>query len=176
MRIITATNRNLEAEVKRGTFREDLWYRLNIYPITLPPLRARREDITPLALFFLNRTAKKMGKDIRKIPPKVMEALRQYPWPGNVRELENVIERAVINTRGPSLQLAAKIPVAPAGPPEPVSQSMAARERDHILQVLQEADWKIEGTDGAAARLGLNPSTLRGRMRKLGITRNTRHS
>ena len=176
VRIIAATNRDLEAEVRQGAFREDLWYRLHIFPIMLPPLRQRREDIPLLASFFLNRTAKKMMKDIQKIPPAVMAALQEYPWPGNVRELENVIERAVINTQGPLLQLASRIALAPAATaPAAPSQSLADRERDHILQVLEEAGWKIEGQDGAAARLGLNPSTLRGRLRKFGITRPTRH-
>ena len=176
VRIIAATNRDLQEEVKRGAFREDLWYRLHIFPITLPPLRQRPEDIPLLAKFFLNRFAKKLGKDIKKIPRKVIKALQQYPWPGNVRELENVIERAAINTQGLLLQLAGGISAAPATTPSLSTQSLAAMERDHILKVLQEVVGRIEGKDGAAARLGLNSSTLRGRMRKLGITRNTRHS
>ena len=177
VRIIAATNRDLMEEVRQGTFREDLWYRLHIFPITLPPLRHRREDIPLLAKFFLSRIAKKLGKDIQKIPSKVMKALVHYPWPGNVRELENVIERAAINTQGPILQLAGEIPAAPAAAapdaasPGPAGQSLADRERDHILQALQETGWRIEGKNGAAAKLGLNPSTLRGRLRKYGITR-----
>ncbi len=172
VRVIAATNRDLEEEVRRGAFREDLWYRLHIFPITLPPLRQRRKDIPLLAKFFLGRVAKKLGKDIRKIPRGVMEALQQYPWPGNVRELENVIERAAINTQGPILQLADKVTAAPvAASPEPAGRSLADRERDHILQALQETGWRIEGKNGAAAKLGLNPSTLRGRLRKYGITR-----
>ena len=176
VRFIAATNRDLQEEVKQGAFREDLWYRLHIFPITLPPLRQRPEDIPQLARYFLNRVAKKLGKNIQKIPSKVMQALQHYPWPGNVRELENAIERAAVNTRGPSLELAGDFLAAPPAASAPANQSLSALERDHILQVLDDAGWKIEGPGGAAARLGLNPSTLRGRLRKLGITRHTRHS
>jgi formate hydrogenlyase transcriptional activator len=170
-RIIAATNRDLEEEVRKGRFREDLWYRLNVFPITVPPLRQRQEDIPLLVQSFVNRFSRKLGKEITKIPPQVLQALQQYPWPGNVRELENVIERSLIDTKGPILQLAEKI-TAPA-PPTPVSppQSLEAVERAHILRILQEVRWKIDGKDGAAARLELNPSTLRSRMRKLAIER-----
>jgi formate hydrogenlyase transcriptional activator len=158
--------------VKKGRFREDLWYRLNVFPITLPPLRQRKEDIPLLVQSFVHRFNRKLGKEITKIPPQFLEALRQYPWPGNVRELENVIERAVINTKGPVLHPVEKIGAsflseAPASP----NKSLEAVERAHILQVLEEVNWKITGKDGAAARLELNPSTLRSRMRKLSIVR-----
>jgi formate hydrogenlyase transcriptional activator len=112
-----------------------------------------------------------MGKEITKIPPHVLEALRQYPWPGNIRELENVIERALIDTKGPVLQLPEKINTSLAAAPAYPSKSLEAVERTHILQVLEEVSWKIDGKDGAAARLELNPSTLRSRMRKLAIVR-----
>ena len=171
-RIIAATNRDLEEEVRKGRFREDLWYRLNVFPITVPPLRQRKEDIPLLVQSFVNRLSRKMGKEITKIPQQVVEALQQYSWPGNIRELENVIERAIIDTKGPVLQLAGKINASLAPTTAPPSQSLEAVERAHILQVLEEVRWKIDGKDGAAAKLELNPSTLRSRMRKLAIVRN----
>ena len=172
IRIIAATNRDLEEEVRQGRFREDLWYRLNVFPITVPPLRQRQEDIPLLVKSFVTRLARKLGKEITKIPPEVLEALQQYPWPGNVRELENVMERAVINTRGPVLQLVEPIATVQAETPELPNNTLEAMERAHILQTLNQLKWKIEGKDGAASHLGLNPSTLRSRMRKLGISKN----
>ena len=171
VRIIAATNRDLEGEVRKGRFREDLWYRLNVFPITVPPLRQRKDDIPLLVQSFVNRLSRKMGKEITKIPQQVLNTLQQYSWPGNIRELENVIERALIDTKGPVLQLAGKINASLALMPASPSQSLEAVERAHILQVLQEVNWKIDGKDGAAARLELNPSTLRSRMRKLAIIR-----
>jgi PAS domain S-box-containing protein len=171
VRIIAATNRDLEEEVRKGRFREDLWYRVNVFPITVPPLRQRQEDIPLLVQSFVHRFSRKMGKEITKIPPHVLEALRQYPWPGNIRELENVIERALIDTKGPVLQLPEKINTSLSAAPAYPSKSLEAVERTHILQVLEEVSWKIDGKDGAAARLELNPSTLRSRMRKLAIVR-----
>jgi len=172
VRIIAATNRDLEEEVRKGRFREDLWYRLHVFPITVPPLRRRKEDIPLLVQSFVHRLSRKMGKEVTKIPPQLLESWQQYSWPGNVRELENVIERALIDTKGSVLQLATKmndlLPAAPASP----SESLEAVERAHILQVLEKVGWKIEGKDGAAARLELNPGTLRSRMRKLAIYRN----
>jgi len=172
VRIIAATNRDLEKEVRNGRFREDLWYRLNVFPITVPPLRQRQEDIPLLVKAFVQRFNRKMGKEVTKIPPEVMESLCRYSWPGNVRELENVIERAIIDTKGSVLQLTTKIGAAPL-PASPVSsgESLEEMERAHILQVLEKVGWKIEGKDGAAARLEINPSTLRFRMRKLKIAR-----
>jgi PAS domain S-box-containing protein len=172
VRIIAATNRDLEEEVKKGRFREDLWYRLNVFPITVPPLRQRQEDIPLLVQSFVHRFNRKLGKEITKIPPQFLEALRQYPWPGNVRELENVIERAIIDTKGPVLHPVEKIGASfPSEAPASPNKSLEAVERAHILQVLEEVSWKITGKDGAAARLELNPSTLRSRMRKLSIVR-----
>jgi transcriptional regulator with GAF, ATPase, and Fis domain len=173
VRIIAATNRDLEEEVRKGRFREDLWFRLHVFPITLPPLRQRQEDIPLLVQSFVQRFSRKMGKEITKISPHVLEALRRYPWPGNVRELENVIERAVIDTKGPVLQLAAKISASQSPASAFPSESLEAVERAHILQVLEKVGWKIEGKDGAAARLELNPSTLRFRIRKLNIVRHS---
>ena len=172
VRLIAATNRDLEEEVRQGRFREDLWYRLNVFPITLPPLRQHPGDIPLLAKNFVNQFARKMGKEITNIPPEVFHVLQQYAWPGNVRELENIMERAVIHTTGPLLQLAERINGSRKASPEPPNQSLEAVERAHILQVLEEVRWKIEGKDGAAARLELNPGTLRSRLRKLGIVRN----
>jgi len=172
VRIIAATNRNLEKEIAMGNFRKDLWYRLNVFPITLPPLRQRKEDIPLLVNEFVQRYSKKIGKDITKIPDSAMETLQRYPWPGNIRELQNVIERAVINTPGTLLQLADQLDstVAVDSTPNP-RRSLQEIERESILRVLEETSWRIEGAKGAADILGLNPSTLRGRMRKFGIRR-----
>jgi len=172
VRIIAATNRHLQEEVRARRFREDLWYRLNVFPITVPPLRNRKEDIPLLARFFVAKFSKKLGKSIREIDPEVMGSLMRYSWPGNVRELENVIERAVICTPGTRLRLADQIAVdLPVSPPALLSRNLMDVEREHILRTLEEHKWQIEGEQGAAAVLGLNPSTLRGRMRKLGIHR-----
>ena len=171
-RIITATNRNLEDEIKQGRFRQDLWYRLNVFPITLPPLRQRSGDIPLLVNEFAKRFSKKIGRVITKIPDNTMEALKKYPWPGNIRELQNVIERAVINSPGAVLQLADTLEGSvEMDPTETQGRSLKDIERETILKVLEETEWKIEGKNGAAAILDLNPSTLRGRMRKFGIQR-----
>ena len=168
VRIIAATNRNLEEEVKKGRFREDLWYRLNIFPVTMPPLRDRLDDIPLLVDFYIKKICKRLGKSIEIIPTNVMDALQNYHWPGNIRELENVLERAVINSSGPKLRLVDEL--------KPHQKDlMTARktletvERDHILRVLDQTQWKVSGKNGAAEILGLNRSTLRARMRKLGI-------
>ena len=174
VRIIAATNRNLENEIKNGHFRKDLWYRLNVFPITLPPLRQRVDDIPLLVHEFVKRFSKKIGRDITKIPDTSMEALQKYPWPGNIRELQNVIERAVINTQGKSLNLVDKLDRSvEMDSPENQSRSLHDIERESILKALKDTDWKIEGQNGAADILGLNPSTLRGKMRKFGIRRNS---
>jgi len=172
VRIIAATNRNLEEEARQGRFREDLWYRLNVFPITVPPLRQRQEDIPLLVQAFVARFAKRVGKEeITRIPGATMESLCRYQWPGKIRELENVIERAVINTSGTALNLA-----APLDAPQFLPTSGLARrtleevEREYILQILQETGGRISGNKGAATILGINPSTLRARLRKLGIT------
>ena len=167
-RIIADTNRNLEEEVRKGRFREDLWYRLNIFPITSPPLRDRRDDIPLLVDYYVKRISKRMGKAINIISVLTMNALQKYHWPGNVRELENVIERAVINSSGPKLRLIDELKT----PPRDLStskSSLAAVERDYILQVLELTKGKISGTDGAAEILDLDRSTLRARMKKLNI-------
>jgi PAS domain S-box-containing protein len=172
VRIIAATNRDIMMEVKNGLFREDLWYRLNVFPITLPPLRQRKEDIPLLVNFFANLFGKMIGKPIKNITPEALEALQDYSWPGNVRELANVIERAVINVQGTVLYLANKLqPSQTANLSSNDKKSLTEMERDIILQRLEETDWKIEGPNGTARSLGLTPSTLRFRMTKLGIQR-----
>ncbi len=174
VRIIAASNRNLEEEIKNGSFREDLYYRLNVFPITIPPLRARKEDIRLLVDFFVAKFNKKIGKRIETIPKEALEALENYDWPGNVRELESVIERATIISTGPSLRILDHFNASlkarePAGLDV---KALAELEHDHILQVLRKTNWRVEGKNGAAAILDINPSTLRARMRKLGIQRN----
>jgi chemotaxis protein methyltransferase CheR len=172
VRVIAATNRDLEGEVRKGGFRKDLWYRLSVFPITIQPLRERAEDIPLLVEFLVQKLSRKLGKRIQKIPSSVIKTLQKYPWPGNVRELENVIERAIINTLGPELQLAEKL-MTPLAEDLAESQnaSLGEVERDYIVRILEERHWKIEGIDGAARILNLNPSTLRGRIRKFGIRR-----
>jgi transcriptional regulator with GAF, ATPase, and Fis domain len=171
VRLISATNRNLEQEVREGRLRQDLWYRINVFPITLPPLRQRKDDIPLLVSAFVTKLSKRMGKVIRKVPEKVMDELQSYDWPGNIRELENVIERAVISSEGPVLTLADRLVTRQSPSAQAAPKTIESLEREHILSVLEQTRWKIEGKHGAAATLGLNPSTLRGRMRKLGIQR-----
>jgi chemotaxis protein methyltransferase CheR len=174
LRVIAATNRNLEEEVQNGNFRQDLWYRLNVFPITVPPLRIRKGDVPLLVDSFVKKFSRPLGKSIETITQATMKTLENYSWPGNVRELENVIERAVINTEGTKLWLADKLE-PPQGSDLSLTQlsTLAEIERDHIIQVLEEKNWTIEGEKGAAVILGLNPSTLRARLRKLGIKRPT---
>jgi transcriptional regulator with GAF, ATPase, and Fis domain len=168
VRIIAATNRDLQAEVQKGAFREDLWYRLNIFPITMPPLRDRLDDIPLLVNFYIDRISRRLGKVIKVIPAGVMDALRQYHWPGNVRELENVLERAVINSSGPKLRLVDELR-KPRGDAPPPERTLEHVERDYIHRVLERTGWKVSGKDSAAEILGLDRSTLRARMRKLDI-------
>jgi PAS domain S-box-containing protein len=168
VRVIAATNRNLEQEVRRGRFREDLWYRLSIFPITVPPLRERVEDIALLVDFFVDKISKRLGKSIESIPTSVMNILQEYQWPGNVRELENVLERAVINSSGPKLRLVDELKKQNKDLTS-TKKTLEQVERDHIVRVLEQTNWKVSGQDGAAEILGLNRSTLRARIRKLGI-------
>ena len=170
VRIVATTNRNLEEEIRKGRFRQDLYYRLNVFPITVPPLRQRKEDIPLLVEAFIERYARKLGKQITSIQKETMRALQDYPWPGNVREVESVLERAVILCTGPVLQLADKLEIASL-PLSSTVRTLEETERTQILKTLTETRWRIEGKDGAAAILGLNPSTLRARMHKLGIVR-----
>jgi PAS domain S-box-containing protein len=179
VRIISATNRALPDAVAAGTFREDLYYRLNVFPISLPPLRERPGDVALLTHFFVARYAAKIGRRITHVPPDVMARLEAYPWPGNVRELENVIERAVILSMGPALEVRADVlpesvaaPVAPGSPDG--GQRIVDVEREHVLSVLKQTGWRIEGPAGAAQALGMHPNTLRSRMKRLGIHRQPR--
>jgi formate hydrogenlyase transcriptional activator len=175
VRIIAATNRDLHAEVGATRFRADLYFRLNVFPIVLPPLRVRRDDIPRLLQHFVTKTARKLGRTIDGISPTFIERARAYEWPGNVRELENLVERALIMSRDGVLDASELFagPTSAAGAEPAGDDTLEEIERAHIRRVLDAADWRIEGDRGAARKLGLNPSTLRGRMRKLGI-RNTR--
>ena len=173
VRVIAATNRRLAERVRQGKFREDLFYRLNVFPIYSLPLRERPEDIPLLLRHFLQKYADKMGKQIDKVPKAAMERLMQYEFPGNVRELQNLIERAVILTTGPTLQLRKVLPdlkQAAAGK-ERSFRSFEQVQRDHILEALRRTHWRVSGKMGAARILGLNPKTLASKMRKLGIRR-----
>ncbi len=200
VRVIAATNRDLARGMADGSFRSDLYYRLNVFPVHVPPLRERREDIPLLVHYFVARYAAKIGRRITSVPADAMERLVAYAWPGNVRELENVIERAVILSPGPDLRIAAgalpasatlpspppaaeaappveiAVPPMPGPPADGASLSLEATERNHILAVLVRTGWRIDGAGGAARLLDLNPSTLRSRMKKLGIRRSTASS
>jgi len=171
VRIIVSTSRNLREEIKEGRFREDLYYRLNVFPITIPPLRQRLDDVPLLVDHFVKKFSRKMGRQIKIIPREVMKALQGYAWPGNIRELEHVIERAMITTQGSVLRLAEKIDGSPPPDRKNGSLSITDAEREHILKALEKTEWRIEGNNGAASLLDLNPSTLRSRMQKLGIVR-----
>jgi formate hydrogenlyase transcriptional activator len=187
VRVLAATNRDLQQAVREGTFRADLYYRLHVIPLRVPPLRERRSDVARLALFFLERSARKSGRPARAISSDTLERLAAYDWPGNVRELQNVIERAVVLSAGPVLEIdpavlrnppapAAPAPAAPApaaqGTPNAVDETgLEQMERRHIVSVLERAAWVVEGPKGAAQLLDMNPSTLRSRMKKLGIAR-----
>jgi transcriptional regulator with GAF, ATPase, and Fis domain len=178
VRTIAATNRNLHRDVRDGRFRSDLYYRLSVFPIEVPPLRNRREDIPLLVWHFIQSRQRALNRTITRIPKTVMAALQAYEWPGNVRELQNVIERAMILSPGPVLHVEEALgPTTPeqegSGRSRP-AESLRDIERAHIVQVLDRCGWTIEGRGQAAERLGLNPSTVRNRMRKLGIRRPAR--
>jgi len=171
-RIIAATNKNLEEEVKKGTFRQDLFYRLNVFPIYIPPLRERKEDIIPLAFYFLKKFSEKYGKKIRNISNSELSKLLNYHWPGNVRELKHVIERAVISSSGSTINFVFDISLNKTqAESKEVVKTLAEIEKEHIEKVLSLTGWRVSGPKGAANLLGVKPSTLRFRMKKLGITR-----
>jgi len=174
VRLVAATNRNLADMVKRNEFRSDLYYRLNVFPIPLPSLRARREDIPALVEHFVEIYARRMGKQIQHIPAETMSALGLYQWPGNIRELQNFIERSVILTSGSVLH-----PPLASLKSAPEAESLGAitlqdAERDHIRKTLEQTRWVVAGPNGAAARLGIKRSTLYFRMQKLGISRSNK--
>jgi PAS domain S-box-containing protein len=166
VRVIAATNRDLAEHVRKGRFREDLYYRLKVFPIQIPPLRERVEDIPLLAFAFMEEFSTRMGKKITKIPRKAMEMLQNHTWQGNIREFRNVVEHSVIVTSSDTLKLTL-LGEAPTRVAQPVT--LAEAEREHILKTLESTAWRIKGAHGAAARLGLQPSTLYSRMQKLGI-------
>jgi PAS domain S-box-containing protein len=198
VRVIAATNRDLLGEVSQRRFREDLYYRLNVFPIRLPPLRQRPDDIPLLVRFLVGKFAARIGKQLQQVGQQTMARLAAYPWPGNVRELENVLERAVILANGPTLEVgpdvlpafasplpdttsrngaeaaakaASESPSAAASPATAPQPTLEAMERQYILDVLRKTNWLITGPRGAALMLGMNPSTLRSRLKKLGISR-----
>jgi formate hydrogenlyase transcriptional activator len=170
VRVIAATNSDLMAAVSEGRFRSDLYYRLHVFPILVPPLRARREDIALLACHFLEAYRVKLKRPALELSAQAMERLTQYTWPGNVRELQNVIERAVILARSPVVDIEPQFLMTSPPPPEP-SPNLTEMERRHIVQVLETTHWRIYGPRGAASQLGMNPSTLRSRLKKLGVRR-----
>ena len=173
VRIIAATNRDLKEMIRAGRFREDLYYRLNVFPITMPPLRQRKEDIPLLVDHFVAKFNKKIGKKIDSISKDTLNSLQEYHWPGNVRELESVIERAIITSQGPALQVLDRFDAILRTEDQAGHdvKALALVEYDHILQALRKTGWRISGCNGAAHLLGLNPSTLRARMKRLGIAR-----
>ncbi len=195
VRVIAATNRDLSAMMREGKFRSDLFYRLNVVPVTLPALRERADDIPLLTMFFLEKSSRKLGRQIRQVAEETILRLCEYAWPGNIRELQNVIERAVVLASGSVLSvdesalpgtaprpfaLPPEAPISapsiPTSPPQANTDnaSLEGVERQHILSVLEKVNWRIEGMGGAAKVLHLEPSTLRSRMKRLGITRQGR--
>jgi len=171
VRVIAATNRNLEEMVEDHQFRSDLYYRLKVFPITVPPLRERPEDISLLVRHFVNKFARRMNKQIETIPIEAMKALQAYPWPGNVRELENFLERAVILSQTSDLFVLISELQRPSLTGGPAAVTLEDAERQHILKALRESKWTVSGPTGAAARLGMKRTTLISKMQKLGITR-----
>ena len=174
VRVIAATNRDLHAELAAGRFRADLFYRLNVFPITVPPLRERREDIPLLVRHFATQAARRLGRAADAVDAAFLQRACAHDWPGNLRELENAVERVLISSRGGATVGADAwvTTLAPAAPTAKAHATLEAVERGHIRLVLDDRDWRIEGASGAAQTLGLNPSTLRGRMRKLGLHKN----
>jgi formate hydrogenlyase transcriptional activator len=168
VRVVSATNQDLAGLVTEKLFRMDLFYRLNVFPVAIPPLRERLEDIPMLVAHFVHRYAEQMNKQIRLISKDALDALVSYPWPGNIRELQNFIERAVILTQTDVLHVST-LPSPPPTPTDPVT--LADAERDHILNALRESNWVVGGAAGAAARLGVKRTTLIGKMRKRGLSR-----
>ncbi len=171
VRIIAATNRDIEQEVKAGKFRRDLFYRLNVFPIVIPPLRKRLEDIPFLVQAFVKEFQKRMGKEIERIPEKTMQALQSYSWPGNVRELRNVIERAVILSKGKTLDV--QVPKRASSETD-ATGTLEDMERRHIVAVLEKTGWRVAGHGSAAEILGLKRTTLQSKMKKLGIKRSNK--
>jgi transcriptional regulator with GAF, ATPase, and Fis domain len=175
-RLIAATNRNLEEDVRAKRFREDLFYRINVFPIHIPPLRHRKEDIPLLAQHFLSLHSVRQGKEFRNLRQGVLDEMTAYDWPGNIRELENVIQRGVISSRPPEFQLPRLGKAQPEARGEQRFDSLKDKEREHILGALRASGGKIHGPGGAAELLEINPSTLTSRIKKLGISRPQRNA
>ncbi len=173
VRILAATNRNLEAEVEEGRFRADLFYRLNVFPITIPPLRNRKDDLKDLINYFITRKSKKHGKQVLHISKADVQRLEEYPWPGNVRELKNILERSVLTSQGQTLKLDESFGGGRTSKTSEINQvkSLQKLEEEHIRATLEACAWKINGEYGAAEKLEMHPNTLRSRMKKLGISR-----
>jgi transcriptional regulator with GAF, ATPase, and Fis domain len=178
VRVVAATNRALAKEVAEGRFRADLFYRLNVCPVRVPPLRERKEDLPLLVAHFLAGFQRKLGRPLRQVTPEAMSQLERYHWPGNIRELQNVLERACVLARGPEVSLAEPLRMAAAATPgasvvggggAAAITTLVEHERRHIERALVAAAGRVNGPRGAAAMLGVNPSTLRSRMQKLGI-------
>ena len=168
VRIIAATNKDLAKAVEEGKFRSDLYYRLNVFPVNLPPLRERKMDIPMLAWTFIDEINSKVGKQIEKISTKSMAAMLRYSWPGNIRELRNVIEYSIIMSDSPVLD----VHLPESSSKNDLADDLDSTQKSHIIKVLEQSGWRIRGATGAAARLGMKESTLRYRMKKLGIERN----
>ncbi len=165
VRVVAATRRDLAPMVAAREFRSDLFYRINVFPVTLPPLAGRREDIPLLAEHFMRRCARRLNRPVERIAPEALEELARRPWPGNLRELANLVERAVLLSTGPELR------IAPCPAAEPEGGTLEEAEREHILRALRSSGWTVGGRGGAAAKLGMKRTTLQSRMRKLGIDR-----
>jgi transcriptional regulator with GAF, ATPase, and Fis domain len=170
VRIIAATNRNLEEEAAAGRFRVDLYYRLNVFPVQLPPLRERKEDLPLLANHFLQLYSQKEKKTIVRLADQVIDTLLNYSWPGNIRELENIMARSVLLTEGDTVT-DLHLPSPQKSLPSATTKTIAENERDYIISIIEKCNGKLEGSDGAAKMMNLNVSTLRSRMKKLGIER-----
>jgi transcriptional regulator with GAF, ATPase, and Fis domain len=173
VRVLAATNRDLQARMASGEFRADLFYRLNVFPIAISPLRQRREDIALLVQHLAEKVARRLGRSLEAVSPAFLARAEAHDWPGNVRELENVVERALIMSGGSLLDGSDLFSPAERAKAVPSMTTLEDMERAYILRVLEGVDWQIEGERGAARILGLNPSTLRGRLRKLGIRKNS---
>jgi chemotaxis protein methyltransferase CheR len=182
VRLVAATNADLEAQVRAGRFRQDLWYRLNVFPVTVPPLRQRPDDVPVLVAHFVDKHCRRLGRPALEVTRATVKWLQARAWPGNIRELEGLIERSVIQSKGPRLEIeesetaGAGDPV-PSGAPgaTPLYRSLQEIERQHIVATLERLGWRVEGPGGAADVLGLPASTLRSRMKKLGVSRTGAH-
>src|SRR5467141_471838 len=171
VRLVAATNRNLDEMVAARTFRSDLYYRLRVFPLVMPPLRERQEDIPTLVRYFVQKHARRMNRTVETIPSETLDLLIRYSWPGNIRELENLIERAVIVSPGPVLRVPLSELKVPAEPAAGEILTLEAAQREHVLKALEATNWVLAGPGGAAAKLGMKRTTLQSRMQKLGLTR-----